>query len=130
MALLRSIAIFVAANAIGIAIAALYLGPGFQLGLVSFVVAVLVFTAVEAAAKPLLERASKKWLPQMIGALSLVAVFVSLLVTSFLVPGKMISGIGNWLAATLIVWLVSFVAQLALARWAFPASRPDSAAGP
>jgi drug/metabolite transporter (DMT)-like permease len=127
MELLRSIAIFIGANAIGIAAAALYLGPGFQLGIVSFVVAVLVFTAVEAAAKPLLERASRKWLPQMIGALSLVAVFVSLLVTTLLVPGSTISGIGSWLAATLIVWLVSFLAQLALAKWAFPAATPDTA---
>lgn len=121
---LRWIAIFVCANAIGIAVAALYLGPGFQIGLASFTVAVLVFTAVEAAAKPLLDRMSKKWAPQLSGGLSLIAVFLSLVVTTILVDGKMIAGISNWLGATLIVWLVSLGAQFALARWVLPEAAP------
>lgn len=123
---LRWVAIFVCANAIGIAVAALYLGPGFQIGIASFAVAVLVFTAVEAAAKPLLERLSKRWAPQLSGGLSLFAVFVSLVVTTMFVDGKLIAGISNWLGATLIVWLVSLGAQFALARWVFPEAAPET----
>jgi hypothetical protein len=122
---IKTVIVLVIANAIGLGVASLLMGPGFRLSLSYFVMAVLIFTALEAAATPLLARVSAKWLPQIKGGLSLLAVFAGLAGTQLILPGKAISGLNNWLFATLLVWLISLVAQILLPRYLFrPATPP------
>jgi len=121
---LKSVVVLLIANAVGLGLASLIMGPGFRISFSYFFVAVLIFTAIEAAAKPVLKRLSAKWLPQMMGGLSLFAVFVGLLGTQTLLPGKAISGLNNWMFATLLVWIISFLAQIFLPRYLFKADAP------
>ena len=123
---LKSVIVLLIANAIGIGLAALLLGPGFRLSLSYFFVAVLIFTAIEAGAKPLLARISAKWLPQMMGGLSLFAVFVGLVGTQTILPSKAISGLNNWLFATLLVWIFSLVVQIVLPKYLFKPEVPTA----
>ena len=121
---LKSVVVLLIANAVGLGLASLIMGPGFRISFSYFFVAVLIFTAIEAAAKPVLKRLSAKWLPQMMGGLSLFAVFVGLLGTQTLLTGKAISGLNNWMFATLLVWIISFLAQIFLPRYLFKADAP------
>lgn len=123
---LKSVVVLLIGNAIGLGLAALIMGPGFRLGIGYFFVAVLIFTAIEAAAKPILARISAKWLPQLVGGLSLIAVFVGLVLTQALLPGKAISGLNNWIMATLLVWIISLVVQIFLPRYLFKPDAPPA----
>jgi hypothetical protein len=60
---LRAVVVLLIANAIGLALASLLMGPGFRLTLGHFLLAVVIFTAIEAAARPVLKRVSARWLP-------------------------------------------------------------------
>ena len=102
------------ANAAAILFAALILGPGFEVGFVGFFMAVVIFTAVQAVARPLFERLARAKLPQVMGSLSLIVVFFGLWVTDMINSGMSIDGLSNWLAATFLVWLVSLVVEIAL----------------
>ena len=128
LAWIKSVVVLILSNAVGMGLAALLLGPGFRLGIAFFLVAVLVFTAVAAAAQPLLARFSRDRLPQLMGGVSLLAVFVGLVITQFVVSDKLISGVGNWLMATLLVWVISLAGQLLLPKLLFaPKPGPDKA---
>jgi hypothetical protein len=116
---LKSVIVLLIANAIGLGLASILMGPGFRLSISYFFVAVILFTAIEALARPLLSRISAKWLPQLMGGLSLLAVFAGLIGTQLILPGKVISGVNNWLFATLLVWLISLAAQILLPRYLF-----------
>lgn len=122
----KSVVVLLIANAVGLALASLIMGPGFRISFGYFFVAVLIFTAIEAGAKPILARLSAKWLPQMMGGLSLFAVFVGLLGTQTFLPGKAISGLNNWLFATLLVWIISLVVQIFLPRYLFKTDTPGA----
>jgi hypothetical protein len=102
------------ANAAAILFAALILGPGFELGFVGFFMAVVIFTAVQAIARPIFEKLARANLPQIMGSLSLITVFFGLWITDIANPGMSIAGLSNWLAATFLVWLVSLLVEIAL----------------
>ncbi len=102
------------ANAAAILFAAIILGPGFEIGFLGFLMAVLIFTAVQAIARPILEKLAAKNLPQIMGSLALITVFLGLWITDMAVSSMSIDGLSNWLAATLIVWLVSLIVEIAL----------------
>ncbi len=102
------------ANAVAILFAALILGPGFEVGVVGFLMAVVIFTAVQAIARPIFEKLARANLPQIMGSLSLITVFFGLWVTDMVNPGMSIDGLSNWLAATFLVWLVSLIVDIAL----------------
>ena len=110
---LISTAIYLAANAIGLLIAVVLL-PGFTVGPMSFVLAVLVFSAIQTVAGPLITKISLKNLPQLMGGIALVTIFLGLWLTDIIMPGMSIGGISNWLAATLLVWLGSLLAGILL----------------
>jgi hypothetical protein len=53
-------------------------------------------------------------LASALGDVSLIATLVALLVTDVISEGLSISGIGTWIAATVIVWLGSLIAVFVL----------------
>jgi len=101
------------ANAIGLIMAAVVLDD-VRLNVASFVVAVVIFTAVFVLLQPFLAVQLRRMGPGMLGAVSLIATLVSLIVTDLLTDGLSLSGVLTWILAALIVWLVALVATLLL----------------
>lgn len=101
------------ANAVGLIVAAIVLDD-VELDAASFVVAVVIFTAVFVLLQPFLAVNLRRMGPGMLGAVSLIATLVSLIVTDLLTDGLSISGVLTWILAALIVWLVALVATLLL----------------
>jgi putative membrane protein len=111
--LLRGI-ILLLANAIGLLIAAAVVS-GVHLNGVAFVVAVLIFTAVEVLADPLLTSIAERSVPALRGGVALVTTFVGLVITDLTSDGlSMTGGAVTWILATLIVWLAALIAGLIL----------------
>ena len=119
---LISTAAYLAANAVGL-LAASVLLPGFRIDVLSFVTAVLTFSAFQILAGPVMAKLSKKWIPQLLGGIALVTIFLGLLVTDLLMDGMAIGGIANWLAGTLLVWIGSLIATIILPIYVF--KQPD-----
>lgn len=115
---LWSTAAYLVANAVGLALATILL-PGFTIGPLSFFVAVLIFSAVQTVAGPLITKISLKSFPQLMGGIALVTIFLGLFVTEIIMSDMQIGGISNWLAATLLVWLGSLTASVLLPIYVF-----------
>ncbi|HEY7344117.1 MAG TPA: phage holin family protein [Gaiella sp.] len=103
----------VAANAIGLIVAAIVL-DGVHLNVASFIVAVVIFTVVFAVLQPFLAVQLRRLGNGAIGATALIATLVSLLLTDLLSDGLSIDGVGTWIAAAVIVWLAALVAAFVL----------------
>jgi len=103
----------VAANAIGLIVAAIVL-DGVHLNFASFVVAVVIFTIVFAVLQPFLAVQLRRLGNGAIDATALIATLVSLLLTDLLSDGLEIDGVGTWIAAAVIVWLAALVAAFVL----------------
>ena len=113
-----SVAAYLIANAVGLLLASLLL-EGFSIGPMAFVVAVLIFSAVQGLTGPIITKLSQKSFPQLMGGISLVTIFLGLWITSLLVDDMQIGGLANWLAATLIVWIGSLIAAVLLPKYVF-----------
>ena len=118
---LISIAAYLIANGVGLLIAVLLL-DGFNVAFTAFIFAVLLFCMVQAVALPLVSKLSRDRAPQLMGGISLIAIFLGLLITGLIMSGVSTGGIANLLAATLIVWLGSLIAQFALKAMGFGTS--------
>ncbi len=123
---LLTAAAYLAGNSLGLLLAVILL-EGFRVGLAGFVVAVVIFTTVQALLSPLFSRLSREHVPQLLGGIALVVVFVGLFVTQLIVSGMEMGGLSNWLAATLLVWLGSLLAQILLPIYVFPQLRDKPA---
>lgn len=115
---LISIAAYLVANGAGLLLAIL-LVDGFRVAFTAFLFAVVLFCVVQAIATPLASKLSREHAPQLMGGISLVAIFFGLLITGAIISGMTIGGIANLLAATLLVWLGSLIAQVALKMMGF-----------
>ncbi|HET9322357.1 MAG TPA: hypothetical protein VFO03_00645 [Gaiellaceae bacterium] len=107
------ILIGLAANAVGLIVAAGLL-DGMELSASGFVVALVIFTIVYALAQPFLIMQFRASAPTMLGGVALVATLAALIVTDLVSDGLTISGVGTWIAATVIVWAVSVLAAIVL----------------
>ena len=110
---LVSAAVYLAANAVGLVVAALVLD---DMGLEAsgFVIALLVFTGIEVVAQPLITKIAMQHARPLLGGTALVASFVGLVLTAWLTDGLQISGAMTWLLATVIVWAAALLAGLLL----------------
>ena len=117
-----SIASTIIANAAGLLLAAALL-TGFKIDAASFVVVLLVFTGVMILTGPLVTKVAVTSMPQIRGSISLVSAFLGLKVTEWLMAGFDIGGLSNWLAATLLVWLGSLLAEILLPIYVFKSLR-------
>ena len=111
--MLIRIGIHLLANAIGLIVAAWILS-GMEIDGAAFVIAVVIFTAVEVVADPLVTKIAIRSVPALRGGVALVTTFIGLLITTWLSSGLKISGVQTWVLATLIVWLAALVAALIL----------------
>jgi len=87
---------------------------GMSLNATGFVVAVAIYTVVFALMQPFLVSSLRRAPGPLLGGVALIATLVSLIITTLLTDGLSISGIGAWIAATVIVWLASVLAAFIL----------------
>jgi hypothetical protein len=113
-----SVVAYLLANAIGLLIAAALL-PGFRIDALSFLLVVLTFSIIQTVLGPLVTKIAFKSLPQLMGGIALVTIFIGLWITDLLMNGMAIGGISNWLAATLLVWVGSLIATILLPIYVF-----------
>ena len=101
------------ANAIGLIVAAIVL-DGVHINVTSFIFAVIIFTIVFALLQPFLTVQLRRSAPMALGGVALIATLVSLIITDIVSDGFGISGLGNWFAATFIVWVTAVLAAFIL----------------
>ena len=107
--LLVRTAVAVAANAVGLLVAAAVL-DGMHLDGTAFIVAVVIFTIVFALLRPFLLMQFRRSRMAAMGGAALLATLASLIITDLLSDGLTIDGVGTWIAATVIVWLAALLA--------------------
>jgi uncharacterized membrane protein YvlD (DUF360 family) len=101
------------ANAVGLLVAAAVL-DGFELDWSGFILAVIIFTVAFALLQPFLISQLRGRNSAMLGGTALIATLVSLIITDLVSDGLNISGVGTWIAATVIVWLAALLAAFIL----------------
>ena len=111
--MLVSLAIHLVANAIGLLVAAAILDD-MTIDGAAFLIAIVIFTAVEVIFQPLIQKMALKNAPALLGGTALVATLLGLIVTSWISSGLQITGLTTWVLATLIVWLAALLAGLLL----------------
>jgi putative membrane protein len=111
--LLISAVLYLAANAIGLLVAAAVLEDMSVSG-GAFVIAVVIFTLVSVIAQPLLTQMALKNAGALRGSTALIATLVGLIVTDLVSDGLSISGALTWVLATVIVWAAALLAGLLL----------------
>lgn len=105
--------VFLGSAAIGLLVAA-WLVPGVRVSVSGFIVAVAVFALAQAVLAPFIAKMASRYAAAFLGGIGLLSTFVALLLASVLTHGLAIRGAGSWIAATVVVWLVTAIATLLL----------------
>ncbi len=109
---LVGLCIYLAAAALGLWIATLALS-GVSITASGFILVIIVFAVLQALFLPFIgAMADKRDSIFLGGAAGLIATFAALLVTDLITDGLDIKGIGTWIVATLIVWIVGLIAMV------------------
>jgi hypothetical protein len=110
--LLRT-AIFLGSSAIGLLVVA-WLIPGVSVSVSGFITALVIFTVAQAILSPFFLKMASRYASAFLGGIGLVSTLVALILASVFTNGLTIRGIGSWVAATVLVWLVTALATLLL----------------
>lgn len=113
MRLVASAVIAVIANTIGLIVAAVVL-EDMGLGIVGLSIAVLIFTGCAVLIEPLMRQIALKNAPAILGSSALLAVLISLIVTTIVSDSLTIRGLVTWVMATVIVWAVALAGRFLL----------------
>jgi putative membrane protein len=111
--LLISILIHLAANAVGLLLAATLL-DGMSINGTAFVIAVAIFTGVEVLLRPMVRQLAVTKANALLGSTALVVSLLGLIITTLVSDGLSIEGLSTWALATVIVWLGALIATLIL----------------
>ena len=110
---LLSIAISLVSAAVALLVTS-WIVAGVTVHPAGFVVAVLVFTVAQAILAPFVFNLARKYASAVLGGIGLVSTFLALLIASLFPNGLQISGITAWIAATLVVWVITALGLLAM----------------
>lgn len=110
---LLRIAVFLGSSAIGLLVASLVV-PGVTLRPLGFLTAVVIFTVAQAILSPFFLKMASRYASTFLGGIGLVSTLAALILASLFSRGISIRGIGSWIAATVLVWLVTAIATLVL----------------
>jgi hypothetical protein len=80
----------------------------------SFLLAVVVFAAAQSVLAPFVAKMARRYAPALLGGIGLVTTVIALVVTTTFTDGLSITGAMTWVYASLIVWIVTMLATLAL----------------
>ncbi len=104
------------ANAIALILAGV-LFSGFDLSMNGFIVALVVFAILSAFLPWLVLKVLLRHAGSLIALSGLVATFLALLITTLISDGLTIDGIGTWVGATLLIWVVSMFIWVIPGPW-------------
>jgi Mycobacterial 4 TMS phage holin, superfamily IV len=110
--LLRTLALL-GSWAIGLLVAA-WVVPGVSVSASGFIVAVVVFSVAQAILSPLILKLPRGYASLFLGGTALALTLVALAVASAFTHGLTVSGIAAWVAATVLVWLVTTFVAISL----------------
>ena len=111
--LLLRTAVFLGSAAIGL-LAAAWLVPGVSVSISGFITAVVIFSVAQAILSPFFLKMASRYASAFLGGIGLVSTLAALILASVLTHGVSIRGIGSWVLATIVVWLVTALATLLL----------------
>lgn len=123
------IAIFVVSSVLGLLVASWIL-DGFNIHASGFIVAVLVFTVVQAVITPFVATMAKRYASAFLGGVGLIATALALYVAQLFPEGLSLSGVVTWVLGTLVVWLVSALGTFLLPFWWLREKRRARTAAP
>jgi hypothetical protein len=106
--------VFLVSAAVGLLVAAAVV-DGVSVGASGLVAAVVVFAVLQSVLAPFFAKVAARNAPAFLGGIGLVSTFVALLAATALTDSLTITGGAvTWLAATVVVWLATALATLAL----------------
>ena len=108
------VVVFIVSAALGLVITSLVI-DGFTINASGFVTSVLVFAVLQSVLSPFLAKVTHRHARARLGGVGLISTFIALVVAHFFTSGLQINGLTSWIAATVVVWLVT-----ALATWLLP----------
>lgn len=114
--MLVRVALFLGSVAVALLVAWLLLGADFRVTALGFLTAVIVFSVAQVAVSPVVDKLARRYAEPLLGGVGLISTFIALLVATLLSGGLRIHGVSTWIAATLIVWLVTALATLVVPR--------------
>jgi hypothetical protein len=111
-ALLRAV-VLLASWAAGLLVAA-WVVPGVSVSVSGFVVAVVLFSVAQAALSLVIVKLPRAYASLLLGGTGLALTIVALAIAAALTHGLTIHGFASWLAATIVVWLVTTVGAISV----------------
>ena len=109
------IGLSLAGNAIGLLVAAIILDD-MSLSGAAFLIAVVIFTVLTAVLQPLVSKVAEKNAPALQSGSALITTFLALVLTALISDGLDIDGAVTWILATVLVWLLTVIAGVVLAK--------------
>ena len=113
--ILVKFATFLGSSAIGLLVATLVL-PGMKVTFWGFIVAVLVFSFLQAIISPLVGSLLEKYASAWTSLIGLISSFLALLISHWLIPGLTLQGAGTWILAALLMWVLPAIATFLLPK--------------
>ena len=110
--LLRTV-VLLASWAIGLLVAA-WVVPGVSVSASGFIVAVVLFSVAQAILSLWILKLPRAYASLLLGGTGLVLTLVALGLAAALTHGLTIRGTASWLAATIVVWLVTTIGAISL----------------
>ena len=99
--------------AVGLLVAA-WVVPGVSVSASGFIVAVVLFSAAQATLSLWIVKLPRAYASLLLGGTGLVLTLVALSLAAAFTHGLTIRGVASWLAATIVVWLVTTVGAISL----------------
>jgi len=103
-------------NALGLWITSLLLDDDMSISGAAFVIAVVIFTVLTLVLEPIVSRLTERYVDVLSGGTALITTALALILTAWISDGLSIDGLGTWLLATVIVWLVTAILGVVLVR--------------
>jgi hypothetical protein len=110
--LLRAV-VLLGSWAIGLLVAA-WVVPGVSVSVPGFIVAVVLFSVAQAILSLSILKLPRAYASLLLGGTGLVLTLVALGLASVLTHGLTIRGTASWIAATIVVWLVTTVGAISV----------------
>ena len=105
-------AVFLVSAALGI-IAATLLVDGASVTASGFLIVVILYAVVQSVISPFIAKVAARNASALLGGVGIIATFIALLTATLVGDSLTISGgVGTWIAATVVVWLVTALATL------------------
>jgi uncharacterized membrane protein YvlD (DUF360 family) len=105
-----------AASAIGLLVCAVLLDD-FEISVEAFPFAVLLFGIANTIVEPIVAFALVRWMHAAVGLLALIANAFTLWLTDILSTGINVRGVGTFVLATIVIWIVNVVLELVPGPW-------------